>query len=341
MKKLVFFAVLLLWAAAAAADDRDFLLTSDGTFFTAAVEDPATHPGVKTGSRSYIVVTERPEGGEAKRHVVPATLNGGYNTDPALAYDSESRTLFVFWRYAPYPLSSELRFTALDTEGSWSEPVSFEAAAYNIRKNLRVAVTTKAQKVGKDGIETLEQELNVHAFWWEESGSGESARYAMLTLEKGQVRLPIPVQDLSSFLTKEPTQFQVDSEFNDDILRHPSVFASPTRDSVDVIFGDVKTKALNRLRLTPVGDARVRIPVGRREREIAPPARFKAHAEGSIAAVAPSDDRIAFYFKSADDALSYIVWRDDKWSAIRSISLDETVNTDTAVEAIRRMVSSY
>lgn len=274
------------------------------------------------------------------RHVVPTTQNGGRNADPALAYDHGSSTLFVLWLHSPYALSSELRFTSLNANRRWSPPVTFDSSAYSFRQNLRIVLTTKAHGTDPNGNEILESEVNVHALWWEESTAGDRARYAMLTIENATVRLPVVSRDLISFLRAEPKQHEVTPGFNQGILRFSSATASPGQDAVDVTFGNTATQGVHRLNLVPAGDARVRIPVVHRERGIAPPARFNLTTEGAVRAIAPSDDRIALYFETGD-TVRYLVWRDEKWSSVRSIETDESVTIQTAVEAITRMVSSY
>ncbi|MFZ2493702.1 MAG: hypothetical protein WA208_19655 [Thermoanaerobaculia bacterium] len=340
-RRLILLCTLVLLAQTAIAQERDVLLTTEGTLHEIAVERAADQPDVKTLARAYLTLTTR-EGDAAPKHVlVPATLlSRGESTNPALAYDSESGMLFVFWEHAQNAMSSQLRFVTRDREGNWGDPVDFEEAAYHRRHNLRIAVTANAEQTDATGKpSTTVPEINVHAIWWEESADGERARYAMLTLDKGRVRMPIMARDLDSF-TKAAEPHQVEPDFNAEILRHPAAFTSSGRDSVDVVFGNMTTKSLHRLTLKPVGDARVRIPVGRREREYPAPKRFNARTDGAIASVSPSDDRLAFYFHS-EGSVKYLVLRGDEWSSLRAIALDETFSRETAVDAIRRMVSSY
>ncbi len=51
-------------------------------------------------------------------------------------------------------------------------------------KNLRIAITRKTEQTDANGDVTLIPEVTVHAVWWEQSGSAEWARYAMLTTDK-------------------------------------------------------------------------------------------------------------------------------------------------------------
>ncbi|HEV3485915.1 MAG TPA: hypothetical protein VG106_10945, partial [Vicinamibacterales bacterium] len=144
MKRLLVAAVVLLLAAPAAFAQRDVLLTDDGTAYAASFEWAWEHPEVKTTSSTYLVLTIQRTGEQPQRLFVPATLQGGANTNPALAYDSDSATLFVFWQHWPNAMSSELRFIAYHRETGWTTPTSFEKAAYRLRRNLRIALTSLA-----------------------------------------------------------------------------------------------------------------------------------------------------------------------------------------------------
>ncbi|HEX6176826.1 MAG TPA: hypothetical protein VF057_00595, partial [Thermoanaerobaculia bacterium] len=186
MKRLILSCVLLVLAPLALAQRTDVLLTHDGTLYEAAVERPGED--FNTPSTSFIALTVGTPDAEPRRMVVPATLLGGSNSNPALAYDRASGSLFVFWQHMPNAMASELRFAILDADGNWSEPAAFQGANYHLRRNLRIAVTSKAyDKNEETGDLTLVPEVNVHAVWWESTGDGEGARYAMLTVKNNEV----------------------------------------------------------------------------------------------------------------------------------------------------------
>jgi len=266
MKRLLLLFVLLFaMPAAFAQSTANVLLTDDGIVYTVTSEWSSDHPDVQTSSSSYLVLSVRQPDVATRRLFIPATLNGGSNSEPALAYDNESDTLFVFWQYSVNAMSSELRFISLDRDGNWSLPNTFESASYRFRRNLRIALTHLAgeQDQGSSNISPT-PEINVHATWWESTGVSERARYAMLTLHHGEVA--IQVRDLSDFVTTPRKSYNVAEDFNRELLRHPAIFESPESDSVSIVFGDMQTNGFQRVSITPIGNARVRIPVGKSDR---------------------------------------------------------------------------
>jgi len=340
MKRLLLLFVLLFAVPAALAQSKgNVLLTDDGVVYAATAERSHEHPDVAASSSSYVVLTVREGDASPRRIIVPATLTDGWNSEPALAYDNESGTLYVFWQYSVNAMSSELRFVSLDRDGNWSLPNTFESASYHIRRNLRIALTHVAGEQDETGKVTSLPEINVHATWWESSAGGELARYAMLTLHHGEVA--IQVRDLSEFLcTGSAFAYDVGESFNRELFRHPAIFDSPASDSVDVVFGDVQSNSFHRVTLTPIGNARVRIPVGRHDRTFGPPTSFASSVNGSIEAISPHPDRLLFFFEQ-DGAMRYIVYRNNEWSAVRTIRLDEGMSREMAVTAMRGLVGAH
>lgn len=339
MKRLLLLFVLLLAVPAAFAQaNGNVLLTDEGVVYTASAEWSHEHPDVEAASNTFLLLTVREADKPMQRVVVPGTTSYGANSQPALAYDDETGTLHVFWQYSENAMSSELRFISRDREGNWSFPNAFETAAYRLRRNLRIALTHFATDTGHgSAVQKRVSEKNVHATWWESSAAGARARYAMLTPRPGETF--IQVRDLSDFV-KEGSKYDVAEDFNIDILRHPALFESSGGDSIDVVFGEVETNSLHRITVKPIGNARVRIPVGVQDKGFRPPSGFAANATGRIDAISPHPDRLLYYFED-EGVMRYVVHRNDAWSAVRTIRLDDGMTREMAVGAMRGLVGGH
>jgi hypothetical protein len=160
----------------------------------------------------------------------------------------------------------------------------------------------------------------------------------MLTLRHGEVA--VQVRDLSEFVRSSSQNFPVPAAFNRELFRHPAVFESPEGDSVDVVFGDVQTNGFHRVTLTPIGNARVRIPVGKSDRGFGPPPAFAMSAGTRIEAISPHPDRLLFFFEE-DGTMRYIVHRHNEWSAMRTIKLDDGMSREMAINAMRGLVGAH
>jgi hypothetical protein len=344
IKRLLCTLALLALPALASAQtvDRDTLLAPDGTLYTVeTVFGNGSDPLMI--SNEYLLLTAQ-DGAKSTIMKVPGSITGGLHTSPALAYDSDGETLFIFWEQSiNNRLSTSLLFTSYQN-GKWGPTTELDAANYRLRHNLRIAVTHKTQDFDVEGHPFI-NELTVHAIWWEETGSGEWARYAMLTCEKGNVT-SIRVSDASDFINDSSfLPYQTDSEFNSNILRYPQVFESPTHDTVDLVFGDLQTSAFRRLTVQavvkkdPVTNLRIRIPVGIRNSRFPAPAN-KGNAISNVAGAVSGDrDHLAFYAVQ-QGAVNYTMFRNGTWSTVRSIALNEKISADTAVNALRRLLTS-
>jgi len=339
MKRLLLLFVLLFAVPAAFAQSAgDVLLTDDGILYNVTSEYASDHPDVQTDSTSYLVLTERRPDTAALRIAVPATMTGGANSEPALAYDNESDTLFLFWQYSPTLLASELRFISLDRDGHWSLPNTFETGAYRFRRNLRIALTHFAGEQDQTSSNISQvPEINVHAAWWESSITGERARYAMLTLHRGEVT--ILVRDLAAFVNVNK-YYTVEENYNRELLRHPAIFESPESDSVSIVFGDMQSNVFHRVSLTPIGNGRIRVPVGKSDKGFGPPASFEMTANSRVDAISPHPDRL-IYFVEEDGLMRYVVYRNDGWTAERKIRLDDGMTRDMAINAMRGLVGAH
>jgi hypothetical protein len=333
MKRLfIAFALLLPLAAFGQSSDRDVLLTSDGRLYT--VESLFTKADqTQIQSTSYLTLTTQAATGASTTELIPVTLTGGSHGEPALAYDADTKTLFVFWEQA-HGLSSDLLFTTYQ-DGKWGKVTSLDTVDWDLRHNLRIALTRKTEDTAKDGSKISIPEITVHAVWWEEGRESEWARYAMITLDHGEVSATPYVSNLNNILGHVDAAAEKASK--NELLRHPAVFESAAHDSVDIVFGDIKTDKMHRVTIHPVVQGRLRIPIGR-DRDVATPTAVVASME-NVGAVSTSSDNLAYYF-AGGDAMKYVVYKDGVWSTLRSIALNEKFSGDAAVNALRRMLTS-
>jgi len=344
MKRLLAALTLLaLPVLASAQSDHDTtLLAPDGTLYSIeAVFDNGSEPSM--ASSEYLLLTTQVDG-VSKTVKVPGSLTGGAHSSPALAYDADSSTLFILWEEATNNrLSTSLLLSSYQA-GRFGPTNEIDAANFRLRHNLRIGVTRKTVDY-ETADHSYTNELNVHAIWWEETGSGEWARYAMLTVEKGSVT-SIQVHDASDFINDSSLlPYPTDSDFNTNILRYPQVFESPTHDSVDLVFGELQTNAFRRLTVQaiakrdPSTNLRIRIPVGVRGSRFPAPANKGAAMSNVAGAVSSDRDHLAFYAVS-QNAVNYTMYRNGTWSAVRAITLNGKLSADTAINALRRLLAS-
>ena len=337
MKRLLISLILVLVIAVSASAselrERDVLLTADGIVYTV----DAVHDGSVEEGRSpyYLTLTEQ-DGDERQTTTVPGSVIGGAHSHPALAYDNDSQTLFLFWQETLYRgLSSRLLFASM-RNGVWSDVTALDSVDWKLRRNLRIAVTRSIETVGENGQRAAAPQVVVHAVWWEETGYGEWARYAMLGIDNGVVTSR-DFRYLVEFTgaSIDRTAPLVNASPNE-VLRHPAVFANSTRDSVEVLFGDATTNSIHRIRLKPVLDGRVRIPIGVRGTNMRS-ATLDMASEGRAAAVI-DEGSVAIYTLD-ENRMNYIVYREGAWSKQRSIVLNTDITAHTAVDALRRMIA--
>jgi len=326
---LVLAFVLLPTALFAQVADRDVLLTPDGTLYT--IESKADT--VNEANR-YLTLTVTHSNKSTTTSVIPDTTKGGTNWRPALTYDADTNTLFVFWINTPNGLSSELMFTSYRDE-KWQPAVGVDEQTYNLCTNLRIAVTRKVSTLQKDGSYADAPQLLVHAVWWELLGTTEHARYAMFVIENSKVK-SYELHDLSEFGIYPDMPFTVGKDFNPEILRHPAIIEGT--DSVDVLFGDVERVTMNRVTLRPIVDGRLHIPVGHRGGPpFAPPQTFSANWTGRISTIA-SGPTLVMYNVGSDTA-GYVMYSNGNWSDVRTLPLNTTFSGADAVAAITRMLA--
>lgn len=340
IKHLLLSFVLLVAPSMAFAQskDRDVLLTPEGTLYT--IESVFPKAAADTAlSGEYLALTIQ-QGEKISTSLVPASLAGGLHTSPALAYDADSQTLFIFWEQAvDLRQRTSLLFCSYQN-GKFGAPTELDAGNWRLRHNLRIGVTRKTED--RDA-KAFVNELTVHAIWWEETGYGEWARYAMLAIDKGIVS-QVTIRNLANFVDSRNTLlYSTTDHFNTDVLRHPQIFESNTHDSVDVVFGDLATSSLHRVTLKPVVQGRLRIPIGVRDQALPSP-RFQGDSVGAeaseMSAISGDGNRLVFFYGTAGGQIKYALYKDQDWTAVRSISLSGAVTRDVAINALRRMLAS-
>jgi hypothetical protein len=182
-------------------------------------------------------------------------------------------------------------------------------------------------------------------------GDSETARYAMLPVDQGHIIFTDPkeqIHDLNDFAAMQNPGYEMPATFNAELLRHPALVDSAALDSVDAIFGDVKTKSFNRTTLHPIiSEGRLRIPVGiskdaPRPTRFSPPGNFSSDWNGRVDALANgrvSSDRLVLY-NVTESAVNYLVYSDGKWSSLTSLPLNDRLSVDATVTALSRMISA-
>jgi hypothetical protein len=352
MRRLLISIALFLLPLAVSAQPLDALLTPDGTLFTLDAQLTSELRELYVEADTVLVLRQRGALGESSE-IVPASMGRGRHTSPALAYERDSGLLFVFWIRHTGIMYNELVFASRDPDGIWSEPTTF-GDPFNFRNNLRIAVTRKVSEIDEDGATITSPGVTVHATWWEfNSVTGtESARYAMLTLDNGVVA-SVEYLDLSRYVADDLVGEDLElarffsevttSPDEREVLKQPLLFASPSQDSMLIVFGDYATHRISQIRIhptkPPVSDGRLRVPIGRREGGSGAP-KLDVAANGRIEGIYGDTDNIALYTRDGD-TLHYVVLKDGEWSEPRPIALDEVVTSGAAVDALRRLLSEH
>jgi len=346
MKRFLLCAILILSSTAAFAQalDHDVLVTPEGTVFT--VEN-ATPSSVTTIAASGILDMGIRNGADVRHIIVPSSTTAGYHSGATLAYDADSKTLFVLWIHTTNGMASSELLLASYRDGKWQESVAIDRQQYTSRTNLRLGITRRVSQLQKDGTYADSTALLLHALWWDDSVKGEEARYAMLPIENGAVsQSSIEVHALEEFVSAGDDEFNAAPDnFNAEILRHPAIITSPMQSTVGVVFGDTAKNTIHSVTLHPIADARVHIPVGignggnpGRPNHIIAPMGFTEKWQGPVSVISRGD-RLVFA-NSDEKALSYITYTNGAWTGVKSIALDTKFPAEAALAAVDKMVSS-
>jgi hypothetical protein len=338
MKRLLTFAAVLLFATGALAQvaDRDVLVTAEGTVYTVERITPDDTAAIAASSALQLTTQN---GTETSSVVVPESITPGMHTLPALAWDSETKTLFVLWLHMPNMMSSELLLAAY-SDGKWQPAVSIDNQAYHLRYNLRIGITRHVDALQIDGTYADAPALLLHLLWWEETGRGEEARYALLDIEKGHIA-SIDVHSLSEFYTPDAVPAQVSPDFNREILRHPAFLDSGSSNSVDVIAGDMASLSFHRMTIKPILETRIRIPVGRGPgSRVAAPNSFSEPWTGRITVVSSPRSNDLVFTHVEKNGIAYLSYTAGNWSSLKSIETGPKLSPDSAMVALSKMLSA-
>jgi hypothetical protein len=324
-------------ALVAQVADRDVLLTPDGTLYT--IESVYNDGSLDIQTTQFLRLTIQ-RGTQKTETIVPGSLSPGRHSRPALTYDNDSDTLFVFWIRMPN-LSSELLISSY-SGGKWSPVTSIDPQPFNIRSNLQVAITRRVSTLQTDSSYRDVPGLLIHAIWWEESGTGETARYALFAVSNGAIS-SVEVHNLDDF-APSPTHIfpnEVDADFNAEILKHPAFADNGTQNSIDVIYGDLHMSEFVRVRLKPIADGRIHIPIGAHPGgpRIVVPKSFTEPWTGAISTIVSPHDGSMLLYNTTKNAVNYIVYSGSSWSAPKSVALSEKLSADAAVAALTRMIT--
>ena len=330
MKRLLaILALVLVPTALFAQADRDVLLTSDGTLYT--IESKEALEGDSNRSLQLTIT----KGNKSTSTTIPESLTGT-NWRPALTYEPDSKTVFVFWIGQINGMSSRLLFASYK-DGKWTPAVSIDDQPYTYRYNLRIAITRHVSTQQPDGSFADAPALLVHAVWWEDAGANkERARYALFTIENSRVS-NYELHDLLGLAQIPMMAYAVEKDFNTEILRHPAILEGTN--SVDVIFGDVDRLSMNRITLKPIADGRIHIPIGTRGgRPFPPPQTFSANWNGRISTIGSGSDLVMY--NTTTDTTSYVMYANGQWSEVRSLPLNANFSADAAEAALYRMLAA-
>ena len=335
---LIFILVLMPLAAFGEAVDRDIVLTDDGTLYSVESLYAKDVPGLQTNSERVLTLTVQ-NGTSTRTTVIPATLAGGWNVYPALAYDTQSKTLFVFWEAARNNFNNTELLVAAYQNGAWDNATSLDTAHLAARQNLRIALTHSTEQQNTDGTSTQIPEVTVHAVWWEDNGAAEWARYAMIAVDKGAVTA-VDVEDLSKFASASASDPQPNADAARELLRHPAIAETRTHDSVDIVFGDMNATTLRRTNIHSTIQSRLRVPVGRGGTLL--PAPIAAIATSTQVNTILTGDSVAFYYDDAKtpNTMDYLAFRNGAWSPVRSLTLSDKLSHDAAVSALQRLITA-
>ena len=343
MRKLLVVAAFMLFigvSAAVAGGAGDVLLTPGGTLFQAQAVDDEKYQ-LAPGDSAIQLRVQRD--GEVETFLVPASNEGGNNGNPALAWDEETESLFLFWVRAPHLTTSELRFCSF-RDGKFSEATTVDQSLFRFRTNLRIAVTRSARVERNDDDEdegpTSTPALAIHAVWWDSSSRGEGVRYAMLGITNGQASI-IEVRDVIDYLGKarnsEP--LILGEDFDRHLLRYPSVSTNPAGDSVDIVFADWQTSRINRVEIISVSSGGVlKPPVGVSRGEIGAPVMESVSSSSSVATIARNGKADVVLYQVQDGRVQYFHFDGTKWRPSKFIALDDVITETEAVTALQRLV---
>lgn len=338
MKRLLLIIALALCAGTlfAQTEDRDVLVTPEGTVYSVESE-LSTDPAIP--ARSVIELSIQ-NGDASSSAIVPDSVSPGTHTVPSLAYDTDSKTLFVLWLHMPNILSSELLLAAYK-DGQWQPAFSIDSQPYHIRYNPRIAITRSVSQDLPDGTSIDVPALVIHLLYWDESGKGEEARYALISIDKGHISDP-ELHPVSDFYTDTDSPATVDPSFNRQILKNPAFLENGSPDSVEILAGDLQNNTFHRVTIKPKLETRIRIPVGRGGpgMRVAAPASFTATWSGRINVIGSTHGDAIAFVNVDHEGVNYITYAGGTWSSSKAIATGPKLPADSALKALSKLVGS-
>jgi hypothetical protein len=329
MRRLALVFALLLLASSAvfgATGSNEILLAPDGSVFSVEIVTGDQLPEGSEATTALRLRVARADD-DVTSHFVPASLKGGRNSNPALAYDNKTDTLFIFWVRAPHITTSELLICSF-RNGAFSEPTVLDGGLFRYREHLQIAVTRFALD---EFANASAEAVAIHAIWWDTNGWDERARYAMLQM--------VDAVDFLGSRNSEPEP--VPDTFNPRVLTFPTVAAGATLDRADVTFGDKETNRIHRVDLIPViANGVLKPPIGVRRGEVPAPVLTSSGSDSTVATITDPIDAQSLLLYTVDGAkVRYLVYENGSWTGTKSITLDSHVTEAAAVEALKRRLA--
>lgn len=313
-------AVLTLLASSLFAGEGDNVLTSDSTLWTVSVPADTTR----------LELTRR--NGEVRIAIpVPTTDDEALETDPRLAWDRRSGTLFVMWDRASEGMN-ETRLAALNADGTWSAPMVIGAGGAK-RAGLQLVMTSLHEAATEEGRAALDTTF-LHAAWWNANGNDVQLEYALLAFDGG-THLSTDVSTLS---VPEHVAAAAEPEDTGNAIHPPLAMVRAKDGGVEVLFGERDTTAVNRVNLTPrrvEANARIWRP-GRSAAGPRTPSSRMASENSKPVQAFTSNGRIVLY--TPDAKFRYSIFDNGEWTPVRMIKLDETLTSEHLIEQLRRAV---
>jgi hypothetical protein len=288
----------------------------------------ATHYAIAAPTDVPVLELIRRNGETRETLVVPSTDDEAVESHAKLLWDSSTSTLFVVWQRSVEG-ANEIRLAWLNPDGMWSEPITVAGASSLNRVSLQVALT-RAASLGAELDVTL-----IHMVWWS-LGSKPEAEYALVAFEAGAnvSSLVASLDTLSEDLRTLSTG--PEAEDTGEAI-HPPLAMSKVESAVDVVYGDVDSTGVTRVRLEPVriaGNARAWRPLGRTGDRTGRTG-FISNNSAPVGAFI-SKGRIVLY--TPDEEFRFVVYENGEWSPVRMIQLDETLTGDQVLYELRRTV---
>ncbi|HUR83576.1 MAG TPA: hypothetical protein VM733_22660 [Thermoanaerobaculia bacterium] len=251
---------------------------------------------------------------------VPTTDDDAIDSQPALAWDATSRTLFVMWRREGAN-GDEIRLARRYASGRWAPPIVVANGANAHRAGMQFVITHAA-----DEVTTL-----VHVAWWT-LADRPVAEYALVAFQGAEL-LSTSVDKLDE-LAAVLASAAADEDTGKAV--HPPLAMLRNGSGVDVAFGAPRSTAITRVQIdpTPTANARIWRPSGK-----------SGHRTGAANLVSVSTAPVQSFIiggnvvlYTPDARFRYVILEDDKWTPVRMLATDAKLTSDDLVRELRRSV---